>query len=255
MAVIDLQKYSGLALSFDNIDLIADEGSIEVGEKTVVKISDMRRQLLNTNLSCPVIFYAQYVGVDRKSVFRRKNLKLSVLLIPQNLAGIEYVKTKGMRVGDYPVLIEVIYGFATIIMQTSDYDRVTEETKTMTIKLVRGEKYVIPPGSDFIIVNTRQSPSVVATVRSAKGSMEPVFDDARGSAHYIIRKNARQEIVQNPYYRRVVRLRVCRPCDLYKFFGLTAKTPVFKQILRKYERFRWLHDSSKINWNKVPRCS
>jgi hypothetical protein len=105
-----------------------------------------------------------------------------------------------------------------------------------------------------VVVNGRQMSAVVALVRSAKSEIETVFDDTRGGAHYVIRKIARQEIVQNPNFRKVTKLRPCKPEDLYRQFGLTARTPIFKQILRKYDRFKWLHDPQKVDWNKIPRC-
>jgi oxalate decarboxylase/phosphoglucose isomerase-like protein (cupin superfamily) len=254
MGVIDLKKYSGLALSFDGTTLIGEEGSIDVGYKETVKIDDMRPQLLNPDLTCPVIFYTVYKGVDRKSLLKRKNLRFDTYIIPQNLAGIEYVKTKGMRVGSCPLLIEVIHGHITVILQTSDYEP-EEGIQTYIVKLAKGEKYIIPPGFDFIFVNTRQSTAIIAGISSTKGRIMSVFDDTRGAACYMIRKNARQEIVQNPFYRKITRKKPCRPVSLYKYFGLTEKTPIFKQILRKYDRFRWLHDSDMIEWDNVPYCT
>lgn len=254
MGEIDLKKYSGLALSFDGTTLIGDEGSIDVGYKETVKIDEMQPQLLNPDLTCPVVFYTVYKGVDRKSLLKRKNLRFDTYIIPQNLAGIEYVKTKGMRVGNYPLLIEVIHGYITIIFQTSDAGP-EEGTQTYVARLSKGDKYIIPPGFDFIFVNTRQSTAIVSAISSTKGRIMSVFDDTRGASCYIIRKNARQEIVQNPFYRKVSRKKTCRPASLYKYFGLTEKTPIFKQILRKYDRFRWLHDSEMIKWKKVPYCT
>ncbi len=255
MSVIDLKKFSGLALSYDGRRLVAQEGGIDIGSVNVMKIDEMRPQLLNPDLSCPVIFYSVFADIDRKSVLRRRNLQFDVFVVPQNLAGIEYVKTKGVRVGSQCVLLELVHGFLTIIMQSNRYDSIDGELKSMMVKLKRGDKYVVPPHTDFILVNTRQTTAVMAMMHSTKTRVRNVFDDTRGGAKYIIRKNARQEIVQNPHYRKVNHIRSCKPDDLYKYFGLTAKTPVFKQILRKYDRFRWLHDSSKIDWDNVPHCS
>jgi hypothetical protein len=159
-----------------------------------------------------------------------------------------------MRVGNYPLLIEVVHGYITIALQSSEFDADTGII-TYIIKLGKGDKYVIPPGFDFIFINTRQSTAIVAAISSTKGRIMTVFDDTRGAASYVIRKNARQEIVQNPYYRRVTRKKPCKPSDLYQHFGLTEKTPIFKQILRKYDRFRWLHDCELIEWDNVPYCS
>lgn len=257
MALFDLKKFLGLPLAYDGTDIVPQETGVEVGNTEVVRISNVRPQLLNPDLSCPVVFYTIFSKIDRKSLLKRKNLQLDIFTIPQNLAGIEYVKTKGMHTGNYAVLLDVVYGYLTVILQSSHLNEKSEkeaETKTVVMKLKKGEKFVIPPRTDFTFVNTRQSNSIVSIIHSTKGKITDVFDSTRGAALYMIRKNARQEVVQNPYYRNVTRKKSCRPEQLYKFYGLTARTPIFKQILRKYDRFRWLHDSGKIEWDKIPIC-
>lgn len=255
MAGIDLKKHAGLALTYDSGKLISHEGSVDTGSREVVPIDEVRPQLLNPELSCPVVFYYVFGRIDRKSILKRKLLRFDMYVIPPNLAGIEYVKTKGMRTASYPILIEVVHGYLTLILQI---DREDEDgypiTRSSVIKMKRGEKYVIPPDSGFVFVNTRRATTAVSMIRSSKGLLQSVFDDMRGGAHYVIRKNARQEVVQNPSYREVKRVKACKPEDLYKHFGLTVKTPIFKQILRKYDRFKWLHDSTKIDWSEVPTC-
>lgn len=258
MALLDLKKYFGLPVAYDGSEIIPQETGVEIGKTEVVKIADIRPQLLNPDLSCPVVFYTVFSKIDRKSLLKRKNLQLDIFTIPQNLAGIEYVKTKGMHSGKYALLVEVVYGYLTIVLQTGHLNEESEKdavTTTIVMKLKKGEKFVIPPNTDFTFVNTRQSNSIVSVIHSNKGQIQEVFDSTRGAALYMIRKNARQEVVQNPYYRNVNRKKACRPQQLYKFYGLTAKTPIFKQILRKYDRFRWLHDSGKIEWDKLPVCT
>lgn len=257
MTPVELKKYSGLSLVYDSDGLKAAESGVEIGSSTKVTISMMRRQLLNPDLSCPDHFYSYFQPIDRKSILKRRNLLLSLYIIPQNLAGIEYVKTKGMNAGSYPVLIEVVQGYATILMQRDQNRGEGEEegVRSMVAKLKKGEKFVIPPNVDFVLVNGRQMLSVVAMIRSTRSKIVEKFDDTRGASSYVIRKNARQEIVQNPYYRKVVRSKVCEPAEIYRYFGLTEKTPLFKQILRKYEKFRWLHDPKRISWDKVPICN
>ncbi|MBN1618829.1 hypothetical protein JW887_05845 [Candidatus Dojkabacteria bacterium] len=256
MPAIDLKKFSGLSLSYEQGKLMAQESGIDISTSRSVSIDDIRPQLLNPDLSCPKFFYYYFTSVDRKNVLKRKNLRCDFYVVPSNLAGIEYVKTRGLDTGGYPVLVDVIHGFSAVILQcscTSGPDSIPS-TKSIVIKLKKGEKYIIPPGWKFVFVNTRQTISVISIIFSMKASFKSVFDESRGAASYVIRKNARQEIVQNPYYRNLVKMRSVKPFDLYKYFKLTAKTPIFKQILRKYERFKWLHEPEKIDWDKLPIC-
>ncbi len=255
MAAVELKKYSGLSLVYDSGELRGAESGVEIGSSTKVLIDDMRRQLLNPDLSCPDHFYSYFQPVDRKSLLRNKKLILCLFVIPQNLAGIEYVKTKGMCSNEYPLLLEVVQGYVTALLQRGDPGSDHKGVRSVVAKLKKGEKLVIPPHTSFVLVNGRQTLSVVAMIRSLKAQVCEDLDDSRGAASYIIRKNARQEVVQNPYYRRVLRSKLLDPSEQYRFFGLTEKTPIFKQILRKYERFTWLHDPSKVKWDKVPVLS
>ncbi|MBN2100410.1 hypothetical protein JW710_00740 [Candidatus Dojkabacteria bacterium] len=253
--MIDLKKYSGLALAFDGSKLLPQENGIEIGSRDVVNIGDVRPQLLNPELTCPTVFYYIFSNIDRKSLLKRKRLRFDMYVIPPNLAGIEYVKTLGTSAGKYPLLLEVVHGYLTLLLQTSNEEPGSiPQVKTTTIRLKKGEKLVIPPNHDFVFVNSRQTLSVVAIMYSSKCRMKNIFDDTRGAASYVIRKNARLETVLNPSFRNVSIVKPWKPESIYKDFNLTAKTPIFKQILRKYQRFKWLHDNSKIEWTNLPGC-
>ncbi|MEA3357582.1 MAG: glucose-6-phosphate isomerase family protein [Patescibacteria group bacterium] len=252
MIHIDLKKYSGLALSYGESKLIPNESGVSIVSQKTVNISDVRPQLLNSDLTCPLVFYYLYSGLDTRSLLKRKNLKYCMYVIPSNLAGIEYVKTLGQCIGNYPLLVESVRGFVTIIFQLSKIDADgLEYTEAYVVRLRRGQKYVLPPKSQFVMINTHQSTAIVAVVHSRKVRISRACDDTHGVAIYIIRKNARREIVQNPSYREVKMFRPCKHSKLYKHFKLTEKTPVFKQILRKYQRFKWLHDASEIDWENI----
>ncbi len=252
MAIVDLKKFSGLALTYDGDDLIPHEQGVEYRTKDSVHIDEMRPQLLNQDLSCPHLFYTIFSGLDWKSILKRRNLRFDMLVMNPNLAGIEYVKTKGFYAGNFPVLIDVAHGYLTLILQQTIEDEGEEsKTKTAIVKLKKGDKYVIPPRWEFVFSNTRQALSICSLILSSKARVQEKYDDTRGCAHYIIRKNARQEIVHNPAYRNIKRLKMKSPEELYDDINLTARTPIFKQILRKYERFRWLHEPEQLEWEQL----
>ncbi|MFH1547002.1 MAG: glucose-6-phosphate isomerase family protein [bacterium] len=252
MVVLDLKKNSGLSLSFNGEELMLQESGLSMNSKEVITIDDIRPQLLNPELTCPEVFYFHFRGIDRKSLLKKKKLKFDILIIPSNLAGIEYVKTRTYTIGNYPILLDVVNGFLTILVMNNllspDPESVVESS---VVKLKKGDKYVIPPNSSFVLANTRQPLCVVTMVYCDKLRFNYCCDDSRGASNYLIRKNARQEIVQNPSFRFVKKIRMPRPENIYKEFNLTAKTPIFKQILRKYQRFKWLHDSDLMDWDKL----
>jgi hypothetical protein len=252
MAVIDFKKTLGLSVAFDGSDILLQENGLDITTKDITTIDDIRSQLLNPELTCPEVFNYHFRGIDRKSVLKRKRLKLDLLVLPSNLAGIEYVKTKGLRIRNYPILVDVVNGFVTLlIVQGLDDMNADNPAQSSVVKLKKGEKYVIPPGSHFVVINTRQPLAALAMIYSDKSRLEGSFDDTNGAPSYVIRKNARQEVVQNPAFRFVNRQKLQKPEKIYNELNLTAKTPIFKQILRKYQRFKWLHDESLVDWDKL----
>ncbi len=254
MPIVDLRKFSGLAISYDGENLIPQEAGVTMGAKDVCEINEIRPQILNPDLSCPEIFYYVFPQIDIKSLLKRKNLRFDLYVIPANLAGIEYVKTKGLNAGDFPVLVDVANGFLSLLLQkTIQQEGNLPITRSVIVKLKRGEKYVVPPGWTFVMINSRQVLSIVSLIYSNQAALTEEFDDSRGAANYIIRKNARQEVVRNPAFRNVESTkRLCRLEDVYKVFNLTSKTPILKQILRKYQRFKWLHEAEGVDWTKLP---
>jgi len=68
-----------------------------------------------------------------------------------------------------------------------------------------------------------------------------------GLAYYIIRKNAKQETVRNPYYKIVNEPEKLDWDKILFKYGITPKTPVIKQIMRKYEKFEWLFKEDSVD--------
>ena len=73
-----------------------------------------------------------------------------------------------------------------------------------------------------------------------------MLDGKSGLAYYVIRKNAKQEIVRNPYYKIVNEPEKLDWDKIILNYGITPKTPVIKQIIRKYEKFDWLFKENSI---------
>jgi len=75
-----------------------------------------------------------------------------------------------------------------------------------------------------------------------------VLDDNSGMAYYVIRKNAKQEIVRNPNYKIVNEVEKVEMDKIIKEFGITPKTTVIKQLIRKYEKFNWLFKEDSVKY-------
>lgn len=238
MAKIELKKSSGLPLLLDNNELSALEGKYE--RKRTYSIDDVRHQLLNEELSFPQIFYTKYFKIDHEDLLTSKDLKVNCIVVPSNLAGIEYVKTKA-NYSDKHRILEVWYGSGTILLQ-----KVMRKDQVYIARVKRDQKLIVPKDFAITIINTRQSVLVMGEVMADEGKVIPILDEMSGMAYYIIRKNAKQEIVRNPLYKMVNDFKRVNWDESLHNYNITLKTPIIKQIIRKHEKFDWLFEDNDI---------
>jgi oxalate decarboxylase/phosphoglucose isomerase-like protein (cupin superfamily) len=243
MAKIDLKQSSGLPI-FYSAEELQPQG-LTVGDTATICIDDIRSQLLNEDLNCPEIFYKKYKDIDKDSVFKSKNLKINMYLIYPNLAGIEYAKTYATKCKSRPRILEVIYGGGMILLQK--YDSALKN-KIVKIQIKKGQKIIVPAGYTCSITNSRQNSNlIVLEILSRDAKPRVVLDDKGGMAYYIIRKNAKQEIVRNPDYKIVNEPEKLNWDTILSKYGITAKTPIVKQVMRKYEKFDWLFKEDSVD--------
>jgi hypothetical protein len=237
MTRIDLMKSSGFSLSYEDDRLTSPD--LAFNEVVHVSVQEMTPQLLNKDLTSPEIFYTKYRTLDQDGIYAKKGLRNNFYVLPANLAGIEYIKTKASRVPNYPRLLEVSYGNAVVVMQnfkeSGDGDIVVASAK-------RNQKVIVPAGYTIAIINPRSHPLVVGEIVSSDAREQTVLDEMGGMAYYVIRKNAKQEIVRNPMYKAARRPRRVNWDEIYKKLNITLKTPLIKQILRKYDKFKWIFE-------------
>jgi len=243
MAKIDLKKTSGFQLFYDGGNLQSKDLSFQ--EKVEISIADVRPQLLNKELTCPEIFYTKYKNLDQEDLYKSKGIKINFYLLQPNLAGIEFVKTRATRVLKYPRIIDIVYGGATILLQKYKNPK---DNRIIKIVAKKEQKIIIPAGYASTIVNTRQNTNLIfAEYLFTKAITKVVLDEMNGLAYYIIRKNAKQETVRNPYYKIVNEPEKLDWDKILFKYGITPKTPVIKQIMRKYEKFEWLFKEDSVD--------
>lgn len=244
MAKIDLRGMLGLSVIYEGSDLILKD--TEYKEKVVVSIDDIREQLLNKELDCPDVFYTKYKEIDTKNLFGSKKLKLNIYTMKSNLAGIEYVKTRATRSDKYPRIFEVLFGSSTMLIQKYSSPK---DNRIIRIQAKKGDKVIVPAGYDFVATNPRQSSTLIFTeIMSVKASPRVTLDDNSGISYYVIRKNAKQEIVRNPNYKIVNEVEKVDMASIVKDYGITPKTTITKQIIRKYEKFDWLFKEDSVSY-------
>lgn len=240
MAKKDLKKSTGFSMILDGSEL--DLMDLTCTRSGTVNIGDMENQLLNQELQYPEEFYSRYLGLDNDDILSSKKIKYNLTVIPGNLAGIEYVKTKSKRVPRYAKILEVAHGSGTVIMQSISGSK----GDVIITKMKRDQKLIVPGGYSMAFINTRQSTAVVSEIYYSEARNQTSLDDMRGLSYYVIRKNAKQEIVQNPKYRMAPDYRKVDWEKTLEKYSITLKTPIIKQILRKYDKFDWLFKEDSI---------
>lgn len=243
MAKIDLKQSSGLPIFYSGEDLLPQ--GLSISKVSIICIDDIRSQLLNEDLNCPQIFYKKYKGIDKDDVFRNKDIKINMYLIFPNLAGIEYAKTFATRCKRYPRIFEITYGGGVVLLQKYESPI---NNRVIKILIKKGDKLIIPSGYTCTIINSRQNSNlIVLEIHSKEAKPRVVLDDRKGMSYYIIRKNAKQETVRNPEYKIVQEPEKITTQTVLSKYGVKDKTPIVKQIMRNYEKFRWLFEQDSVD--------
>jgi oxalate decarboxylase/phosphoglucose isomerase-like protein (cupin superfamily) len=243
MARIDLKQSSGLPLYYSGEDL--QPQGLTIKDTATFCIDNIRPQLLNEELNCPEIFYKKYKDIDKDGVFKDKNLKINIYLIFPNLAGIEYTKTFATKSLRRPRILDIVYGGGTILLQKYESPI---KNRIIKVQVKKGQKIIVPSGYTCTIVNSRQGSNlIVLELLSRESNPRIVLDDKGGMAYYIIRKNAKQEIVRNPNYKIVNEPEKIDWDSVLAKYSITAKTPIIKQVMRKYEKFEWIFKEDSID--------
>ena len=245
MSKIDLKSTFALPIVFDKDELITNT-DVSYKEKTIITIDDIREQLLNQDLDCPAVFYTKYKFIDGKGVFAKRDIRVNMYVMDPNLTGIEYVKTKVLRCKHYAKVLEVLNGSATVIVQKYDSPL---NNRVMKFALKKGDIGLIPAGYDYVVVNPRQTGTlVIAEYSKSDAISRAVLDDNSGLAYYVIRKNAKQEIVRNPNYKIVNPLEKVTMPKIVEQYGISAKLPFSKQLLKNYGKFTWLFEEDSVSY-------
>lgn len=242
MARIDLRSSCGFPITYDKEELQVKDFSFK--EKIDVTIDKVRSQLLNKELNCPEIFYKKYKGLDNNDIYKEKGIKINFYVLPPNLAGIEFVKTRATRCSKYPRIFDFAYGSATVLIQRYVSAR---KNRIIKVSVKKKDKIIIPAGYEVVVVNTRQNCSLIfAEYYCVEAKPRVVLDERNGLAYYIIRKNAKQETVRNPSFKIVNEIEKVDWDKIRENLGITPKTPINKQIMRKYEKFDWLFKEDSV---------
>jgi len=257
---LDLQKISGLPISFDlkslKLEFQGDFPFIKKSERTLkelqpylkipknIRIGNVGNRASNTS-----IYYVwRYVHLkkDDKKI-KAHNLRYDLTLVPPGKIDGEFAKTAGHfhlnKLGTslpYPEIYEVLYGRAYFLIQSPGKD-------TKNIKAVRlieagpGEKVLVPPDfSGHTTINVFNEPLLTANWLSDKAVYDyESYKNNHGASYYFLDNGSLVDIVKNPNYDSVPEIKKIRVKERPEF-GLTKDRPLYS-LVDNLDKLRFLN--------------
>ncbi len=263
--MIYLSKPSSFNIKLDNNShsLILEEG-IRYDDVLEGTLDYVRPCLLNPDLDVPIHLYRVYQNLHNEAdKSLGDKVEYDLLLMPPNVTGVEYVKTHGHKTPEipgkdltYPVIIEILYGAGTFILQkfNNNFDPFVavepEISEVYMLKAQKGTKVIIPPNFYYTLINTRGTYLVTGRLHHCwdMASERLKLEEKQGTCYYVIRKNARQEIVKNPNYKNTPRLMKIKHNQINKIVGFRSSKPLSTLIRKNPEKFKFLTNPSKFDW-------
>ena len=177
---LDLQKISGLPISFDLKSLRLEfQGNFPFIKKSERSLGELRPYLAAVGQArpndCsvgrgldPVYYVWRYVHLknDNEKI-KAADLRYDLTLIPPGTIDGEFVKTAGHYHLPYPEVHEVLYGRAYFLIQS--FNKNQKNIKSVyLIEAGPDEKFVVPPGFGHNMINVFNEPLLTANWVSEK---------------------------------------------------------------------------------------
>lgn len=221
--MIDLQLSCGLPLKFDEVaEKFSYGDDIVCRSINRVPLSSMIPGLLNKSLRYPQYVYLEHLNIHRKEdedIFASTGMNYDILMLPAGLMGVEFIRshifyscqerTSGVAISE---IVEVVSGELTVLLQKNmpkeELDFETRVSEGLVVKLKEGEKFMVPQNYYYIFINTKEQPVVFSRFYKEGNICDySQLRKEQGLAYYAIRKNAKQEIVLNPRYREIPKIK------------------------------------------------
>ena len=145
--------------------------------------------------------YYMYRGLERKD-----NLRYDITVIPAQMLGEEFVKTKGHEhCGDFQELYTVLEGEAIFLMQKQ---RGRDIEDVFAIKTKQGESVIVPPGYGHVTINPGRNELKLSNWvnNDCHGNYE-LFEKMQGACYYYTKSGW----IKNNNYAKVPKLRFEEP--------------------------------------------
>lgn len=247
--MIDLYSTSSLPIQFDfcKSGFVFQE-CVSCRNQIKVSLANLIPALLNKSLRYPEVVYEEnedMYSIEDAEMFDKHTLHYDIVALPAGLLGIEYIKTHiyytPENKGKIATYVECLYGILTVLIQKNepkdelDFD--TSINEGIMIKLRKGEKIAIPTGYYYTFINTRNTPAIFSRAYKDKGTIDyKALGHEQGLGYFAIRKNARAEIVFNPKYRYVPKIKKYTPSD-DRFRPKFTRSPLYQSLRSELKFF------------------
>lgn len=221
------------------IPLYVEGGVLKSADETnirhvkTISLSNVITQTINSELTYPENFGNVWEITPCIIPIIPTSLKFEIVMLSGSLLGIEFAKTCGVKtVAPYSTYIQILHGRACIVLQESFFDEQSfsyNVSKAYAVRLERGNGFIIPPGMSYTLVNTRFSDMLAIKVLVKEARELNDFESHRGAAIYVIHKNSKVELVQNPNIKMICDCVKIKKKDLEK--SIFAKSMSIEKIL------------------------
>ncbi len=249
--MINLQKISGLPILLHEkgleLEFCGDFQNIEKSERTLdelrpyLKNPDIKKRLPAGRQGPDPIYkvwrYTHLKKDDEK--LKTANLRYDLTLMPAGTIDEEFVKTAGHYHKPYPEVYEVLVGRAYFLIQ-SESAMPTGRQAVYLAEAGPGEKFIIPPFFGHNTINIFNEPLLMANFVSEKAKYDyKPYENNRGAMYYFIKNNDLVDIVKNPNYESVPKIKKIRVKE-YPEFGLTKNRPLYS-LVNNLDKLRFLN--------------
>ncbi len=251
---IDLQKISGLPISFDlkslKLEFQGDFPSIKKSERS---LDELRPYLKNPGTGkgpdpAYRVWRHAYLKQDSEKI-KAANLRYDLtLILPGTIDG-EFVKTAGHYHKSFPEVFEVLLGRAYFLIQS--FDNNPKNIKSVFLmEAGPGEKLLIPIGYGHNMINVFNEPLLTANWVSDKAVYDyESYKNNRGASYYFLDNNNLIDIVKNPNYDSVPEIKKIRIKE-WPEFGLVKNQPLYG-LVGNLEKLKFLNYPEEFihEWN------
>ena len=182
----------------------------------------------------------------------KSELRYDITIIKPIKMGKEFNKTVGhdhpLVPGTditYPELYEVLEGKAIFILQDSKENRIKN---IIAIKAKKGDKIIIPPNHEHLIINIGEKDLKVCNwiSRSFSTHIYKPFRMKHGFGYYALKSLFGIKWIKNPSYESIPSLKFDQPNNFYNF-KIQKNQPLYK-LVDNLDKLDFLKHPQKYEW-------